>query len=171
MEHLIFLGSEDYPYKGVLDIVANRCLASGTNAWTDIDHTCYVMDTAGSEGFLTLMPIYLDHILYPCLTVSKNLNWYGDTRYYMIHYNDAIPFVDDFYILIVLMFHPPSFLIVVLVVVVPLSLHLTFSKLKLTKMKTAIKSIYCTLLLNVLGKFYSSANENRLIINYRMKVS
>lgn len=73
LEHLIFLGSEDYPYKGVLDIVANRCLASGTNAWTDIDHTCYTMETAGSEGFLSLMPIYLDHILYPCLTVSETI--------------------------------------------------------------------------------------------------
>lgn len=33
LEHLIFLGSELYPYKGVLDLLANRCLASGTNAW------------------------------------------------------------------------------------------------------------------------------------------
>lgn len=74
LEHLIFLGSEDYPYKGVLDLVANRCLASGTNAWTDVDHTCYTMETAGSEGFLALMPIYLDHILYPCLTVSDKCN-------------------------------------------------------------------------------------------------
>ncbi|XP_017774305.1 PREDICTED: uncharacterized protein C05D11.1-like [Nicrophorus vespilloides] len=68
LEHLIFLGSEDYPYKGVLDLLANRCLASGTNAWTDIDHTCYTMETAGTEGFLTLMPIFLDHILYPVLS-------------------------------------------------------------------------------------------------------
>ncbi|KAK3088334.1 hypothetical protein FSP39_017783 [Pinctada imbricata] len=70
LEHLIFLGSEDYPYKGVLDLLANRCLASGTNAWTDTDHTCYTMTTAGSEGFLNLLPIYLDHILYPTLTES-----------------------------------------------------------------------------------------------------
>ncbi|KAF5295450.1 hypothetical protein FQA39_LY13111 [Lamprigera yunnana] len=68
LEHLIFLGSELYPYKGVLDLLANRCLASGTNAWTDVDHTCYTMETAGYEGFLSLMPIYLDHILYPVLT-------------------------------------------------------------------------------------------------------
>ncbi|KAL3282009.1 hypothetical protein HHI36_005212 [Cryptolaemus montrouzieri] len=68
LEHLIFLGSEEYPYKGVLDLLANRCLASGTNAWTDVDHTCYTMETAGSEGFLALMPIYLEHILYPSLT-------------------------------------------------------------------------------------------------------
>ncbi|XP_056630340.1 uncharacterized protein C05D11.1-like [Diorhabda sublineata] len=67
LEHLIFLGSEDYPYKGVLDLLANRCLASGTNAWTDTDHTCYTMETAGSEGFLSLLPIYLEHILYPTL--------------------------------------------------------------------------------------------------------
>lgn len=62
------MGSEIYPYKGVLDLLANRCLASGTNAWTDTDHTCYTMTTAGSEGFLKLLPIYLDHILYPTLT-------------------------------------------------------------------------------------------------------
>jgi Zn-dependent M16 (insulinase) family peptidase len=40
LEHLIFLGSEKYPYKGVLDLLANRCLASGTNAWTGMVH-CY----------------------------------------------------------------------------------------------------------------------------------
>ncbi|XP_066250958.1 uncharacterized protein C05D11.1-like [Euwallacea similis] len=68
LEHLIFLGSETYPYKGVLDLLANRCLASGTNAWTDIDHTCYTMETAGSEGFCSLMPIFLEHILYPILS-------------------------------------------------------------------------------------------------------
>ncbi|XP_050051775.1 uncharacterized protein C05D11.1-like [Dermacentor andersoni] len=68
LEHLIFMGSEDYPFKGILDQLANRCLASGTNAWTDSDHTCYTMTTAGSKGFLNLLPIYLDHILYPLLT-------------------------------------------------------------------------------------------------------
>ncbi|XP_060831851.1 uncharacterized protein C05D11.1-like [Bombus pascuorum] len=68
LEHLVFLGSEDYPYKGVLDLLANRCLASGTNAATQVDCTFYTMTTAGSEGFLSLMPIYLDHILYPTLT-------------------------------------------------------------------------------------------------------
>lgn len=70
LEHLIFMGSEDYPFKGVLDLVANRCLSSGTNAWTDTDHTCYTMTTAGSDGFLKLMPLYLDHILYPTLKES-----------------------------------------------------------------------------------------------------
>jgi len=70
LEHLIFLGSESYPFKGVLDLLSNRCLSSGTNAWTDTDHTCYTMTTAGSEGFLSLMPVYVDHILYPTLTES-----------------------------------------------------------------------------------------------------
>lgn len=75
LEHLIFLGSEQFPYKGVLDILANRCLASGTNAFTTTDHTCYTMETAGYEGFLTLMPIYLDHILFPILSVSISKRW------------------------------------------------------------------------------------------------
>ncbi|CAL1530529.1 unnamed protein product [Lymnaea stagnalis] len=70
LEHLVFLGSEDFPYKGLLDQFANRCLASGTNAWTETDHTCYTMTNAGSGGFLTILPIYMDHILYPTLTES-----------------------------------------------------------------------------------------------------
>lgn len=67
LEHIVFMGSEKYPYKGLLDLYANRCLAQGTNAWTDVDHTCYTMTTAGSEGFLNLIPIYLDHLLYPTI--------------------------------------------------------------------------------------------------------
>eukprot|EP00795_Rhopilema_esculentum_P010838 gene10838-19655_t len=70
LEHLVFMGSEKYPYKGLLDLFANRCLAQGTNAWTDVDHTSYTLTTAGSEGFLNMLPIYLDHILYPTLTKS-----------------------------------------------------------------------------------------------------
>jgi len=68
LEHLVFLGSEEYPYKGVLDTLANRCFARGTNAWTATDHTCYTASHAGAAGFLTLLPVYLDHILYPTLT-------------------------------------------------------------------------------------------------------
>ncbi|GJJ78971.1 presequence protease [Entomortierella parvispora] len=68
LEHLVFLGSELYPYKGVLDGLANRALANGTNAWTDVDHTAYTIATAGIEGFLNIMPIYIDHILYPTMT-------------------------------------------------------------------------------------------------------
>ena len=67
LEHLIFLGSELYPYKGILDKLANRSMAQGTNAWTATDHTCYTLDTAGQEGCLNMLPIYADHILSPTL--------------------------------------------------------------------------------------------------------
>ncbi|KNE93504.1 hypothetical protein PSTG_13132 [Puccinia striiformis f. sp. tritici PST-78] len=68
LEHLIFLGSEKYPYKGILDSLANRAFAKGTNAWTDTTHTAYTVTTAGSEGFLRLLPVFLDHVLYPTIT-------------------------------------------------------------------------------------------------------
>lgn len=44
------MGSEKYPFKGFLDVIANRCFASGTNAWTDQDHTAYTMDTVRGLG-------------------------------------------------------------------------------------------------------------------------
>lgn len=68
LEHLVFLGSDQYPYKGVLDSLANRAFAQGTNAWTANDHTAYTLTTAGSDGFLRMLPVYCDHVFYPTLT-------------------------------------------------------------------------------------------------------
>eukprot|EP00834_Sanchytrium_tribonematis_P008294 NODE_930_length_3034_cov_1.043271.p1 type:complete len:386 gc:universal NODE_930_length_3034_cov_1.043271:1368-211(-) len=70
LEHLVFLGSKRYPYKGILDVLANRCYANGTNAWTDVDHTAYTLDTVSWEGLQVLLPVYYDHILNPTLTKS-----------------------------------------------------------------------------------------------------
>lgn len=60
MEHLIFRGSKKYPFPNLLDSLANRCISTGTNAYTDSDHTCYTITTGGSEGFLQILPIYFD---------------------------------------------------------------------------------------------------------------
>jgi Zn-dependent M16 (insulinase) family peptidase len=68
LEHLVFMGSKKFPYKGILDILANRGFSNGTNAWTDQDHTAYTISTAGEQGFLQLLPIYVDHILFPTIT-------------------------------------------------------------------------------------------------------
>ena len=68
LEHAVFMGSDLFPFKGILDKLANRSLADGTNAWTATDHTCYTLTTAGHEGCLTMLPIYADHILYPTLS-------------------------------------------------------------------------------------------------------
>ena len=68
LEHLIFMGSKNYPVRGYLDKLANLCIAQGTNAWTDRDHTAYSAVTAGKEGLLRLLPVFLDHVLRPTLT-------------------------------------------------------------------------------------------------------
>ncbi|KAI9797030.1 MAG: hypothetical protein M1833_005863 [Piccolia ochrophora] len=67
LEHLIFMGSKSYKYKGVLDKLATRAY-SFTNAWTATDHTAYTLETAGWEGFRQILPIYLEHVLLPTLT-------------------------------------------------------------------------------------------------------
>lgn len=67
LEHLVFMGSKDYPYKGFLDSLGNRFFSS-TNAWTSVDQTVYTLTTAGWEGFKTLLPVYLDHLFHPTIT-------------------------------------------------------------------------------------------------------
>ncbi|KAJ9118591.1 hypothetical protein QFC22_003811 [Naganishia vaughanmartiniae] len=62
------MGSKSYPYKGALDLLASRAGADGLSAWTAIDHTAYTISSAGPEGFLNMLPVYLEHILYPTLT-------------------------------------------------------------------------------------------------------
>ncbi|XP_954027.1 uncharacterized protein TA06840 [Theileria annulata] len=68
LEHLIFLGSENHPFRGILDMVSMKSLSSGTNAWTATDHTAYTLSTAGIDGTMQMLPIYLDHVLKPLLT-------------------------------------------------------------------------------------------------------
>ena len=69
LEHLCFMGSKSYQYKGVLDKLATRAY-SNTNAWTATDHTAYTLDTAGWAGFAQILPIYLEHIIVPTLNDS-----------------------------------------------------------------------------------------------------
>lgn len=47
----------------------------------DVDHTCYTISTAGSEGFLSLLPVYLDHILYPTIKVYFFKNYLNIKNY------------------------------------------------------------------------------------------
>jgi Zn-dependent M16 (insulinase) family peptidase len=67
LEHLCFMGSKSYQYKGFLDKLATRAY-SGTNAWTATDHTAYTLETAGWAGFAQILPIYLEHVVVPTLT-------------------------------------------------------------------------------------------------------
>ena len=67
LEHLCFMGSKSYQYKGFLDKLATRAY-SGTNAWTATDHTAYTLDTAGWKGFAQILPVYLEHVISPTLT-------------------------------------------------------------------------------------------------------
>jgi Zn-dependent M16 (insulinase) family peptidase len=69
LEHLCFMGSKSYKYKGFLDKLATRAY-SGTNAWTATDHTAYTLETAGWAGFAQMLPIYLEHVIVPTLTDS-----------------------------------------------------------------------------------------------------
>jgi Zn-dependent M16 (insulinase) family peptidase len=67
LEHLCFMGSRNYRYKGFLDKLATRAY-SNTNAWTATDHTAYTLDTAGWAGFSQILPVYLEHVVAPTLT-------------------------------------------------------------------------------------------------------
>ena len=69
LEHLCFMGSKSYQYKGVLDKLATRAYST-TNAWTATDHTAYTLDSAGWESFAQILPVYLEHVIVPTLTDS-----------------------------------------------------------------------------------------------------
>eukprot|EP00931_Biecheleriopsis_adriatica_P087208 TRINITY_DN61707_c0_g1_i1.p1 TRINITY_DN61707_c0_g1~~TRINITY_DN61707_c0_g1_i1.p1 ORF type:complete len:1130 (-),score=221.80 TRINITY_DN61707_c0_g1_i1:157-3519(-) len=67
LEHLCFMGSKKYR-KGYLDLFAQRCGCEGTNAYTEADHTCFELTTAGEAGLLAVLPVFVDHILCPLLS-------------------------------------------------------------------------------------------------------
>ncbi|KAK5164100.1 uncharacterized protein LTR77_010191 [Saxophila tyrrhenica] len=67
LEHLCFMGSKRYQYKGLLDKLSTRAFST-TNAWTATDHTAYTLTTAGWAGFAQILPVYLEHLIVPTLT-------------------------------------------------------------------------------------------------------
>lgn len=67
LEHLVFMGSKSFQFKGLLDKLSSRAYSS-TNAWTAVDHTAYVLETAGWAGFAQVLPVYLEHIILPTIT-------------------------------------------------------------------------------------------------------
>ncbi|KAB5563042.1 Metalloenzyme, LuxS/M16 peptidase-like protein [Coniochaeta sp. 2T2.1] len=67
LEHLVFMGSRSYQYKGLLDKLSSRAYAS-TNAWTAVDHTAYTLESAGWDGFAQILPVYLEHVILPTIT-------------------------------------------------------------------------------------------------------
>lgn len=67
LEHLIFMGSKRYPFKGLLDKLATRAYST-TNAWTATDHTAYTLESGGYAAFAQILPVYLDHVILPTLT-------------------------------------------------------------------------------------------------------
>lgn len=83
LEHLVFMGSRSYQYKGLLDKLASRAYGS-TNAWTATDHTAYTLETAGWQGFAQILPVYLEHLVVPtitdaaCLTEVHHINGEGN---------------------------------------------------------------------------------------------
>ncbi len=67
LEHLCFMGSRSYRYKGLLSKLSSRAY-SDINAWTATDHTAYELHSAGWAAFSQTLPIYLEHIILPTLT-------------------------------------------------------------------------------------------------------
>ncbi|KAK5660156.1 hypothetical protein OQA88_13625 [Cercophora sp. LCS_1] len=83
LEHLVFMGSASYKYKGLLDKLSGRAYST-TNAWTAVDHTAYTLDSAGWDGFAQILPVYLEHVLLPnitddaCLTEVHHIDGEGN---------------------------------------------------------------------------------------------
>jgi Zn-dependent M16 (insulinase) family peptidase len=67
---MIFHASEQYPYSDTLQRVAFRHFSNKPNAWTAHDSTVYTISSAGEDSFLHVLPVYVDHILYPKLEES-----------------------------------------------------------------------------------------------------
>ncbi|KYN01438.1 Uncharacterized protein C05D11.1 [Cyphomyrmex costatus] len=82
VSHLVLMGSEDYPYKNLLTRWSHKCYSLDAEIHTFQDYTCYSMRTSETEGFFSLLPVYLDHILYPTLSEAAYIiNVHHITKY------------------------------------------------------------------------------------------
>uniref|UniRef100_A0A915P9N8 Peptidase M16 N-terminal domain-containing protein n=1 Tax=Meloidogyne floridensis TaxID=298350 RepID=A0A915P9N8_9BILA len=71
LEHLIYNGSTEHRYKGFLDTCATQCLSHSLNAVTHQAFTVYELKSASKDGFLKLLPLYMDNLFSPALKASE----------------------------------------------------------------------------------------------------
>ncbi|KAJ2849021.1 hypothetical protein IWW36_002930 [Coemansia brasiliensis] len=67
LEHMVFCGSERFPYLGYIDAVAAHNLGQPMNASTYPDMTMYKFVGLGQEGAANMLPIVLDHVMHPLI--------------------------------------------------------------------------------------------------------
>eukprot|EP01132_Coremiostelium_polycephalum_P003913 gene3913-4886_t len=70
LEHLVFEGCEDIPYRDYINVLSSRCFSAVSNAYTTDDHTCYSIESVGPDGILNYLPTYIKFILTPTLKHS-----------------------------------------------------------------------------------------------------
>ncbi|KAJ1995088.1 hypothetical protein GGI25_001317 [Coemansia spiralis] len=67
LEHLVFCGSEKYPYRGYIDVVASQNLGQPMNATTYSDMTIFKFVGLGQEAAANVLPVALDHVMHPLI--------------------------------------------------------------------------------------------------------
>lgn len=67
LEHMVFCGSEKYPFRGYIDAVASHNLGQPMNATTYADMTMFTFSGLGQEGAANFLPVALDHVMHPLI--------------------------------------------------------------------------------------------------------
>ena len=87
VEGLIF-----YPHEEALHLLATHCLGKEIISWSRADHTCFSVSTAGTSGLLEILPILLDHILFPYIRTDDYLT---DAHFKNENGDDAMVYIND----------------------------------------------------------------------------
>ena len=82
---LIYQGSVKYPYNRFLDNLSYRLLGDRPSATPGKDYTSFYTSVAG-QGYLQLLPVFLDQILYPTL---KQEDFLTKVHYVTVNGTDA----------------------------------------------------------------------------------
>lgn len=73
LEHALLCGSEKYPVRELMHVLANTSVADELNAYTSDDYTCYVVRTKNETDFYNLSDVYMSSVLFPQLRTEPNI--------------------------------------------------------------------------------------------------
>ena len=62
-----------YPHEEALKLIATHCLGTEIKSWSKADYTCFTVSMAGTSGFLQILPIILNLILFPYMRTEDLL--------------------------------------------------------------------------------------------------
>ncbi|KAF7458445.1 Insulinase like metalloprotease [Cryptosporidium felis] len=94
LEHIIFNGSQKFPFNDSIDKISNRLCCPYTNAFTTDDSTSFEFESTNDQGLVLMLNVWLDHLFNPLFSeesfLTEIVHLDGNAEFHGVVYSEIL---------------------------------------------------------------------------------